>query len=236
MSVNVALLFTNGEISQTVCGCLEGQGFQVITCTTALTFKVQLSSGNIDLAVLELRGFNRESLELCRACREEYPLLPIIGTGELNHELQLILALEQGADDFMPAPIKEGEFVARVRALLRRAEHSRASSSEKLSSSKSIAGLEIDYAGRLVRKNGELLNLTSLEFDILSFLSRSPGTAVHRDELVREVWGYNPNGDYDSTVNAQLCKLRRKIEPDPQHPQVLRTIRGFGYVFAKADA
>jgi two-component system, OmpR family, response regulator MtrA len=135
--------------------------------------------------------------------------------------LDIVAGLESGADDYIVKPFKPKELVARVRARLRRFDPQ---SPELLI----IGDLTIDVAGHSVRRDGKTVNLTPLEFDLLACLARSPHKVFTRDELLEKVWGYKHAAD-TRLVNVHVQRLRSKIEHDPEHPDIVVTVRGVGY-------
>jgi two-component system response regulator MtrA len=133
----------------------------------------------------------------------------------------VVLGLESGADDYIPKPFKPRELIARVRARLRRNENA-------VPAVVRVGDLEIDVTGHKVTREGEMIPLTPLEFDVLVTLARAPGQVFTREVLLEDVWGYRHAAD-TRLVNVHIQRLRAKIEKDPDNPQVVVTVRGVGY-------
>jgi len=174
-----------------------------------------------DLVVLDvlLPGF--DGLEVCRRIQRHRPV-PVLMLTARDEELDLVVGLEVGADDYMTKPFSPPELVARVRALLRRA--SRAAEGAAVgSASEQVAGIELDRAARRVRREGEVVHLTPTEFDLLACLAARPGTVLTRTQLLTEVWGYR-DGSVIRTVDSHVRALRRKLGD-----RLVRTVHGVGY-------
>ena len=157
---------------------------------------------------------------------------PIIIISARSSEVQRILGLEIGADDYLAKPFSVLELVARVKALLRRVE-ALAQNARLESGSLTIAGLAMDPVARDARLHGARLDLTPREFDLLYFFARQPGKVFSRMDLLNAVWGYQHEG-YEHTVNTHINRLRAKIEADPAQPARILTVWGRGYKFAEA--
>jgi len=186
---------------------------------------------NWDLVILDLRLPGPDGLSICRSLRRESRYVPILMLTSKSSELDRVLGLELGADDYVTKPFSVSELMARVKAIFRRVE-----SLEKRfpggAETLSIGPLKIDTSGRQVLVNNELMPLTAREFDLLLHFARHPGHVFSRAQLLDSVWGYGHDG-YEHTVNSHINRLRSKIEPDPAHPEVIVTVWGVGY---KLDA
>ena len=173
-----------------------------------------------DLVLLDLMLPGMSGIDVCRAIRLESGI-PIIMLTAKTDTVDVVLGLESGADDYVVKPFKPKELVARIRARLRRAEEPPA---EQLA----IGDVTIDVPGHLVHRAGEPVALTPLEFDLLVALARKPRQVFTREVLLEQVWGYRHAAD-TRLVNVHVQRLRSKIEHDPEHPQVVLTVRGVGY-------
>jgi two-component system alkaline phosphatase synthesis response regulator PhoP len=185
-----------------------------------------------------------DGLEVCRQLRREdnTATVPIIMLTAKSDEIDKVVGLEVGADDYVTKPFGRRELLARVRALLRRADYP-SNTEERLSSPESdvesppvsrnrelVAGpLRIDLASRQVNCRGQDLELQPKQFDLLTYLVRNRGTVLTRDQLLHNVWGYDYAGD-TRTVDVHIRWLREKLEADPANPKLIQTVRGVGYV------
>ena len=168
-----------------------------------------------------------DGLEICRRARAMPRYTPIIITSARSSELHRILGLELGADDYLVKPYSMLELVARVKALLRRSD-ALARSARLDSGSIELGDLLIDPLARQVQVEGQPVELTPREFDLLFFLARHPGRVYSRLDLLNQVWGYRHEG-YEHTVNTHINRLRLKIETRPAEPQRILTVWGCGY-------
>jgi two-component system OmpR family response regulator len=175
----------------------------------------------LDVMLPELNGF-----EVCRILRKEMTV-PILMLTAKTEEIDKIVGLEIGADDYMTKPFSMRELLARVKAMLRRIDMSKIQPAGEKESIK-INNLEIDTGRHQISYKGSLLELTPKEYDLLVFLARNKGLVVSREQLLEKVWGYDYAGD-TRTVDVHIRWLRQKIEADPAHPQNLLTVRGAGY-------
>ena len=173
-----------------------------------------------DLVLLDLMLPGIDGLEVCRQIRAESDVPIIMLTAKSDTE-DVVRGLESGADDYVPKPFKPAELVARVRARLREGEVRPAETLR-------IGDVEIDVAGHQVTRGGVPTALTPLEFDLLVALARRPRQVFTREMLLEEVWGYRHQAD-TRLVNVHVQRLRSKIEPDPESPTVVLTVRGVGY-------
>jgi two-component system, OmpR family, response regulator len=183
-----------------------------------------------DALVLDLMLPGIDGLEICRRARAMARYTPIIITSARSSEVHRILGLELGADDYLAKPFSVLELIARVRALLRRAD-AMARNARLDAGNLELDGLHIDPIAREVRLQDKSIDLTPREFDLLCFFARHPGKVYSRLDLLNHVWGYRHDG-YEHTVNTHINRLRIKIEADPANPRRILTMWGRGYKFA----
>jgi DNA-binding response OmpR family regulator len=191
----------------------------------------QAFARNWDLVILDLRLPGPDGLSICRALRRESRYVPILMLTSKSSELDRVLGLELGADDYVTKPFSVSELMARVKAIFRRVE-SLENRFPGGGESLSIGPLKIDTKGRQVLVDGQPTSLTAREFDLLVHFARHPGHVFSRAQLLDSVWGYGHDG-YEHTVNSHINRLRSKIEPDPAQPEFIVTVWGVGY---KLDA
>jgi two-component system response regulator MtrA len=173
-----------------------------------------------DLVLLDLMLPGMNGIDVCRVLRADSGV-PIVMLTAKSDTVDVVLGLESGADDYMVKPFKPKELVARIRARLRRTEDEPA---ELLS----IGPVEIDVPAHKVTRDGTLISLTPLEFDLLVALARKPRQVFTRDVLLEQVWGYRHPAD-TRLVNVHVQRLRAKVEIDPEKPEIVLTVRGVGY-------
>lgn len=173
-----------------------------------------------DVVLLDLMLPGKDGIDVCKEIRAESGV-PIVMLTAKSDTVDVVLGLESGADDYVVKPFKPKELIARIRARVRTYD---SDSTETLK----IADLDIDVAGHRVTRDGEPINLTPLEFDLLVCLARKPWQVFTREVLLEQVWGYRHAAD-TRLVNVHVQRLRSKIEHDPEHPQVVVTVRGVGY-------
>jgi DNA-binding response OmpR family regulator len=189
---------------------------------------------NWDLIILDLRLPGMGGLEVCRQLRESGTQTPILMLTSKSTELDRVLGLELGADDYVTKPFSPLELVARVKAILRRVAQP---ISAALSNKGDVSCGSVTINGR--RREATLkqlpIELTSREFDLLEYFVSNPGEVFRRSELLDKVWGYGHEG-YEHTVNSHINRLRAKIEYDPANPQHILTVWGVGYKFCEVEA
>ncbi len=181
-----------------------------------------------DLLILDLMMPGLDGLEVCKALRARGAATPILMLTAKSTELDRVLGLELGADDYLTKPFSMAELLARVKALLRRADLQRAALSATTAQAVRNGELEILPAKRQVRVRGALLEFTALEFELLLHFAEAPGHVFSRSQLLSAVWGYSHDG-YEHTVTTHINRLRAKLEADPMQPQLILTVRGAGY-------
>ena len=182
-----------------------------------------------DLLILDLMMPLLDGLEVCKALRARGRATPILMLTAKSTELDRVLGLELGADDYLTKPFSMAELLARVKALLRRAELLRAAAAAPAAAQSVRNGeLEIQPVRREARVAGKLLEFTALEFDLLLHFAGHPGQVFSRTQLLDAVWGYSHEG-YEHTVTTHINRLRAKLEQDPMNPRFILTVRGAGY-------
>lgn len=200
---------------------------------------LKLATGNQwALIILDLRLPGPDGLEICRAIRRNRAYQPILMLTSKSSELDRVLGLETGADDYLTKPFSVLELVARVRAMFRRIENlqSAVNAADDRHSVISSGDLRIDARRREVVLAGRQIDLTAREFDLLDHFARHPGRVFRRADLLDKVWGYGHEG-YEHTVNSHINRLRGKIENNPSDPKMIVTVWGVGYKFsANADS
>src|SRR5712691_7049123 len=203
---------------------LEQEGYRTLQAGDGETARGVLERETPSLVVLDLMLPGTDGLSLCRWIRERSDL-PVIMVTALAEEADRLTGLELGADDYLTKPFSPRELVARVKAVLRRA-----SAPSVPAARIEVGDLVVDPGRREVRKGGSPLRLTTLEFDLLSFLVGNPNRVFSRGELMGRVWGYTSVLD-TGTVTVHVRRLREKIEDDPSRPRHLETVWGVGYRF-----
>lgn len=183
-----------------------------------------------DVIVLDLKLPGVDGLEICRRLRGAERYVPILMLTAKSTELDRVLGLELGADDYLTKPFSVIELNARVKALVRRFDAARGYQRRRASDHLAFDGLEIWGDRRSVRVDGEEVTLTAKEFDLLHFFARHPDRVFNRSQLLDRIWGYGHDG-YEHTVNSHMNRLRKKIEADSAHPRYIKTVWGVGYKF-----
>jgi DNA-binding response OmpR family regulator len=212
---------------------LTDEGFEVAHASGGRRGLQLLEAEHWDAVVLDIMLPGVDGLEICRRARAMPRYTPIIITSARGSEVQRIVGLEIGADDYLAKPFSMLELVARVKALLRRVEALTRPADDSLGTV-SIGELTIAPLAREVKLRGKLVSFTPREFDLLYFLARHPGQVFSRMELLNQVWGYEHSG-YEHTVNSHINRVRAKIEDDPTRPKRVLTVWGRGYKLAAGE-
>lgn len=185
---------------------------------------------NWSAIVLDLKLPKVDGLEICRQIRSQSNYVPILMLTAKSTELDRVLGLELGADDYLTKPFSVMELTARVKALLRRFDASHGYQKTQQTTDLNYTGLEVLTDQRAVKINGEEIELTAKEFDLLHFFASNPDKVFNRNQLLDQVWGYGHEG-YEHTVNSHMNRLRTKIETDSNEPKYIKTVWGVGYKF-----
>ncbi|HBU95970.1 response regulator transcription factor [Leclercia adecarboxylata] len=224
----ILLVEDDGDIAALLRLNLEDEGYVITHEADGERALHLLGQTHWDAVILDLMLPNVDGLTLCRAIRQRDHYLPVIIISARSSETERILGLETGADDYLAKPFSVQELVARIRALFRRQQ----AMGQQTSGLITAHGLTIDPLARSVQLHGEVVDLTPREFDLLYFFARHPGEVFSRLALLEQVWGYQHEG-YEHTVNTHINRLRVKIEKDAAEPEVIRTVWGKGYRFAR---
>jgi DNA-binding response OmpR family regulator len=208
---------------------LEAEGFTIVTAADGRAALLKFRESRPDLVLLDLMLPELSGIEVCRIIRAESGV-PILMLTAKDSELDKVVGLELGADDYVTKPFSLRELIARVRAQFRRTEQQVAAGGAP--SLVDIGAVQVDLAGHRLLRDGITVPLKPKAFDLLAFLVRNPGQVFTRDQLLEHVWGYDYAGE-TRTVDVHVHWLRSRIEADPANPQFLHTVRGTGYVFRR---
>jgi DNA-binding response OmpR family regulator len=212
---------------------LRRDGYDVVQATDGRQALERFEEQAFDLVVLDVMLPGIDGLEVCRRLRSR-SAVPIIMLTAKSEEIDKVVGLELGADDYITKPFSMREFSSRIKAALRRAEMSRWSEDGGSEAPLEAGEMRIDFLKRIVRVRGADAPLTFVEFEILSTLARSPGRVFTRDMLLARIWGDSAYRD-PRTIDVHIRHLREKIERDSKDPEYLFTVRGVGYRFRDSD-
>jgi DNA-binding response OmpR family regulator len=203
----------------------EFEGYEVITASDGIEGLQKALDESPDLMLLDVMMPRMSGLEVCKQLRAKRPSLPIIMLTARGQEVDKVVGLELGADDYVTKPFSIRELLARVKAILRRT-----SAGPKNQEHHSFGDVEVDLRKCRVVRAGKLLDVSSKEFELLKYFISHSGETLSRDRLLEDVWGYD-NFPTTRTVDTHLVRLRQKLEPDPEQPQYFLTVHGTGYRF-----
>lgn len=236
MAKRILLVEDNEDFSRTLKIQLEDNGYQADLAADGeqgleLALNEEYSLVLLDISLPEMDG-----LEVLSEIRKQKPQLPVMMLTSKAEELDKVVGLNLGADDYVTKPFTVAELFARINALLRRASGQSAPDAvpPEHEDIMTCGELAIDSGSRTVTLRGEKVHLTLKEFELLHFLASHPGQAYSREELIDEVWEYD-GGDYSQSVSNIIMQLRKKIEKDPADPVYILTVRGYGYRFAREN-
>jgi two-component system phosphate regulon response regulator OmpR len=229
MAERVLVVEDDPRLAEMLCEYLGQAGFRVTLASAGGTALRQLADGGYDAVVLDLMLPDMDGLDVCRQLRTraDTPVLMLTARGDA---IDRIIGLELGADDYLPKPFEPRELLARLRAILRRRTNGRAAAERPLR----FGRLEIDIAARAVLLDGVRRELTSYQYDLLLTLAENAGRVLSRDSLMDKVKGEHLEA-FDRSIDVHMSRIRAAIEDDPKKPRRVITVRGAGYVFAKAQ-
>jgi DNA-binding response OmpR family regulator len=212
---------------------LRKDGYEVVHAADGEQALERFDEQAFDLVVLDLMLPKVDGLEVCRRLRSRSSV-PIIMLTAKSEEIDKVVGLELGADDYITKPFSLREFSSRIKAALRRAEMSRPVETDPDEAPLEVGALRVDFPKRTVRVRGDDAQLTFVEFEILSALARAPGRVFTRDMLLSRLWGDSAYRD-PRTIDVHIRHLREKLERDPKDPEYLCTVRGVGYRFRDTE-
>ena len=227
----IFLVEDDSDIASLLQLSLKDEGYEIVHEADGARALEQLEKHVWDAVILDLMLPNVDGLEICRRIRQMTRYLPIIIISARSSETDRITGLETGADDYLAKPFSVQELIARIKALFRRQQAMGQAQTDGIIQAH---GLTIDPLARTVRLNGQHVDLTPREFELLYFFARHPGEVFSRLALLEQVWGYQHEG-YEHTVNTHINRLRIKIEKDAAEPEIVRTVWGKGYKFAEQN-
>ena len=205
---------------------LEFEGYQVDFAEDGETGLKNILEGDYNLILLDVMLPKMSGFDVCKTVRKKGNNVPIILLTAKGEEIDKVLGLELGADDYVTKPFGLRELLARIKAILRRNENS--PQSQQKNSFINIGRIEVNFATYNALENGLSVQMSHKEFEILSYLWNNKNSTVSRDDLLNNVWGYDESPT-TRTVDNFILKLRQKIEKDPDHPKIILTVHGIGY-------
>ncbi len=203
----------------------EFEGYDVITAPDGVAGLERALNESPDLVILDVMMPRMSGLDVCQQLKTKRPSVPIIMLTARGQEVDKVVGLELGADDYVTKPFSIRELLARVKAVLRRAK-----TSPKEKESYSFGEVEVNLKSCQVSRGGKELDFSSKEFELLKYFLCHPGEALSRDRLLEDVWGYD-RFPTTRTVDAHIVRLRQKVEPKPEEPRFILTVHGTGYKF-----
>jgi two-component system response regulator RegX3 len=228
VSGRILLADDERDLLAPVAYALEQQGFEVDCVEDGDAALDAARTGSYDLLVCDVMMPGTRGTDVCRILRSEGDL-PIIMLTALDAEVDRVVGLEIGADDYVTKPFSTSELVSRVRALLRRRELDRSGDG---AATRNVGGLRVDFSRHTVEVDGRLVSLTPSEFNLLDLLTSAPGHVFSRTQVMEHLWQTPHIGD-PRACDVHISNLRRKIERDPRHPERIVTVRELGYKFAE---
>ena len=203
----------------------EFEGYQVLSAMDGVSGLERALADSPDLVILDVMMPRMSGLDVCKQLKSKRPAIPIIMLTARGQEVDKVVGIELGADDYVTKPFSIRELLARVKAVLRRV-----GSVPKAQDSYSFGDVEVNLQSCQVSRRGRSLDFSSKEFDLLKYFLSHPGEALTRDRLLEEVWGYD-KFPTTRTVDAHIVRLRQKLEPKPDDPRFFLTVHGTGYKF-----
>jgi DNA-binding response OmpR family regulator len=233
MGRQVLVVEDEADIAQLVKLHLSELGCTVKLALDGIVGLAEAEAKQFDLIILDLMLPGMDGLEVCRRLRAKTIYTPILMLTSKSTELDRVLGLEMGADDYLTKPFSIMELVARVKAIFRRMDNLNTTGPQLTYQVIDAGELSIDAEKRAVTLNKQQVELTAKEFDLLLHFAQNPGRVYSRAQLLDHVWGYSHSG-YEHTVNSHINRLRAKIEKNPNHPDFIQTVWGVGYKFTDA--
>ncbi len=229
MARTILVVDDEPTLRETLVDALEADGFRVVSAADGREALATFRAERPDLVLLDLMLPELSGVEVCRIIRAESSV-PIVMLTAKDSELDKVVGLELGADDYVTKPFSLRELSARIRALFRRSEQ--AAATDGPPPAVDLGRVQVDLAGHRLVRDGEELPLKPKAFELLTFLLRHPGQVFTRDQLLERVWGYDYAGE-TRTVDVHIHWLRSQLEEDPADPKFIHTVRSVGYVFRR---
>jgi DNA-binding response OmpR family regulator len=228
MARTILVVDDEPTLRETIIEALEIEGYRAIPAADGREALAKFRAERPQLVLLDLMLPELSGVEVCRILRAE-SAVPIVMLTAKDSEVDKVVGLELGADDYVTKPFSLRELTARIRAIFRRSEQSAAADTPPLVD---LGRVQVDLAGHRLLRDGETLSVKPKAFELLAFLLRHPGQVFTRDQLLEHVWGYDYAGE-TRTVDVHIHWLRSEIEEEPASPVFLHTVRGVGYVFRR---
>ncbi len=221
--IHILLVEDDKTIALGIDYALRQEGYNTTVCYSAEEAEESIKDNNFDLAVLDVALPDGDGYGLCRKIREESDI-PIIFVTALDEEVNVVMGLDMGADDYITKPFRVRELLSRIRSVLRRYNKSSETGSEII-----LKDIRINTAEAKVYKKGKPVILTSMEYKLLLTLATAQGRVLTRTQILEEIWDAAGEFVNDNTLTVCIKRLREKIEDNPQNPQIIHTVRGLGY-------
>jgi DNA-binding response OmpR family regulator len=235
MAKHILIIEDNRELAELLKLHLRDLNFEADIALDGVSGIARAEGTSYDLIILDLMLPGLDGIEICKRMRARPSYVPILMLTSKSSELDRVLGLEIGADDYVTKPFSIMELMARVKAIFRRIEKMKHSDEEAAAATIHAEDMIIDTAKRRVKINGRAVDVTTKEFDLLLYFARHPGRVFTRSQLLDKVWGYGHEG-YEHTVNSHINRLRAKVEVNPEKPCYILTVWGVGYKFADFES
>jgi DNA-binding response OmpR family regulator len=233
-SPTILLVEDDADIADLLHLHLSDQDYEVDIVAEGTEGLERARSGTYDLIILDVMLPGTDGFDICRELRTEDRTTPVLMITAKSEEIDKVLGLELGADDYITKPFSIREVLARIKAMFRRIDVDRRAAGSKDEAPIEIGDLHIEPAKRKVKRDSDTIDLTGKEYELLLLFARHPGRVYSRQDLLDAVWGYQYGG-YSHTVNTHINRLRNKLEVDPANPRYVRTVWGVGYRFAEPE-
>ncbi len=231
MGKSILIIEDNRELAQLLELHLRDLSFIVDIALDGVSGVAKAEADQYDLIILDLMLPGLDGLEICKRLRSKSSYVPILMLTSKSSEMDRVIGLEIGADDYVTKPFSIMELMARVKAIIRRVDKMKNHETEEVPDNILAGDMEIDIEKRSVTLDGKPIDVTMKEFDLLLHFAQHPGRVYTRSQLLDLVWGYSHEG-YEHTVNSHINRLRSKIEENPAQPRYILTVWGVGYKFA----
>ena len=234
MPGNILIIEDNKELAGLLAIHLRDQSFEVTLCYDGNEGFSQLEKGHYDLVILDLMLPGMSGMEICKKIRARKNYVPVLMLTAKSSELDRVMGLEIGADDYVTKPFSITEVLARIKAIFRRVEALQQSPEKEVDDTIQCGDMIINPHKHEVSIRQKNIELTAKEFELLNFFAQNPGRVYSREQLLDHVWGYGHDG-YEHTVNSHINRLRVKIEANPRQPSFILTVWGVGYKFSERN-